>query len=37
MKVVCADPGLRDLLFFGSYNDKNELKTFRYTQNQKIQ
>jgi hypothetical protein len=35
MKVVCADPGLSDLLYFGSYNDKNELETFRYTQNQR--
>ena len=24
-----------DLLYFGSYNDKNELETFRYTQNQR--
>ena len=35
MKVVCADPGMSDLLYFGSYNDKNELETFRYTQNQR--
>ena len=35
MKVVCADPGLSDLLYFGSYNEKNELETFRYTQNQR--
>jgi hypothetical protein len=31
MKVVCADPVMSDLLYFGSYNDKNELETFRYT------
>ena len=24
-----------DLLYFGSYNEKNELETFRYTQNQR--
>ena len=35
MKVVCADPGMSNLLYFGSYNDKNELETFRYTQNQR--
>ena len=35
MKVVCADPGMSDLLYFGSYNEKNELETFRYTQNQR--
>jgi hypothetical protein len=35
MKVVCADPGMSDLLYFGSYNDKNDLETFRYTQNQR--
>ena len=35
MKVVCADPGMSDLLYFGSHNDKNELETFRYTQNQR--
>ena len=35
MKVVCADPGMSDLLYFGSYNDKNKLETFRYTQNQR--
>jgi len=26
---------LSDLLYFGSYNEKNELETFRYTQNQR--
>ena len=35
MKVVCADPGMSDLIYCGSYNDKNKLETFRYTQNQR--
>jgi hypothetical protein len=34
-KVVVADPNLADLIYCGSYNDKNELETFRYTQNQR--
>ena len=35
MKVVCADPGMSDLIYCGS-NDKNgNLQTFRYTQNQR--
>ncbi len=35
MKVVCADPGMSDLLYFGLYNNKDKLETFRYTQNQR--
>jgi hypothetical protein len=35
MKIACADPGKSDLLYCGSYNNKNELETFRYTQNQR--
>jgi hypothetical protein len=35
MKVVCADPGKSDLIYCGLYNENDELKTFRYTQNQR--
>jgi hypothetical protein len=34
-KVVCADPNMSNLIYCGSYNNKNELETFRYTQNQR--
>jgi len=33
-KIVCADPGMSDLIYCGSYQ-KNKLITFRYTQNQR--
>jgi len=34
-KIVCADPNESDLIYCGSYNNKNKLETFRYTQNQR--
>lgn len=34
-KIVCIDPNYSDLIYCGSKNDKNELETFRYTQNQR--
>ena len=34
-KIVCADPGMSDLLYFGSKNNDGNLETFRYTQNQR--
>ena len=34
-KIVCADPNEADLLYCGSYDKNNNLKTFRYTQNQR--
>jgi len=35
MKVVCADPNYSDLIYCGSKDDKGNLQTFRYTQNQR--
>ena len=34
-KIVCADPGMSDLIYCGSYDENNNLITFRYTQNQR--
>ncbi len=34
-KIVVADPGMSDLLYFGSKDDNGNLQTFRYTQNQR--
>ena len=34
-KIVVADPGKSDLLYFGSKDDNGNLQTFRYTQNQR--
>jgi hypothetical protein len=34
-KIVCIDPGMSDLIYCGAKNDKDELETFRYTQNQR--
>ena len=34
-KIVCADPGMSDLLYFGSKDKDGNLETFRYTQNQR--
>jgi hypothetical protein len=35
MKVVWADPGMSNLLYFGSYSKEDKLETFWYTQNQR--
>jgi len=35
MKVVCADPNYSDLIYCGSKDEKGNLQTFRYTQNQR--
>ena len=34
-RIVCADPGKSDLIYCGSFDDNNELETFRYTQSQR--
>ena len=34
-KIVVADPGKSDLLYFGSKDMNGDLQTFRYTQNQR--
>lgn len=34
-KIVVFDPGLSDLLYFGSKDMNGDLQTFRYTQNQR--
>jgi hypothetical protein len=34
-KFVVADPGKSDIFYCGSKNENDELKTFRYTQNQR--
>jgi hypothetical protein len=34
-KIVCADPGMSDLLYFGAKDEQEKLQTFRYTQNQR--
>jgi hypothetical protein len=34
-KIVLADPGKSDLLYFGSKDMNGDLQTFRYTQNQR--
>jgi hypothetical protein len=35
MKVVCADPGMSDLIYCGAKDANGNLQTFRYTQNQR--
>ena len=35
MKVVCADPGMSDLIYCGAKDENGKLQTFRYTQNQR--
>ena len=35
MKVVCADPNYSDLIYCGSKDERGNLQTFRYTQNQR--
>ena len=35
MKVVCADPGHSDLIYCAAHDEKGNLETFRYTQNQR--
>jgi|688.fasta_scaffold106123_3 hypothetical protein len=35
MKVVCADPGMSDLIYCGAKDTDGKLQTFRYTQNQR--
>ena len=35
MKIVCADPGMSDLIYCGSGDNNGNLETFRYTQNQR--
>jgi hypothetical protein len=35
MKVVCADPGMSDLIYCGAKDEDGNLQTFRYTQNQR--
>jgi len=35
MKVVCADPNMKDLIYCGSKDENEKLQTFRYTQNQR--
>ena len=35
MKIVCADPGMSDLIYCGSRDNNGNLETFRYTQNQR--
>jgi hypothetical protein len=34
-KIVVADPNYSDLIYCGSKNENGNLKTFRYTQNQR--
>ncbi len=34
-KVICIDPNYSDLIYCGSKDDKGNLQTFRYTQNQR--
>jgi hypothetical protein len=34
-KIVCADPNMADLIYCGSKDNDGNLKTFRYTQNQR--
>uniref|UniRef100_A0A6C0AEZ4 Uncharacterized protein n=1 Tax=viral metagenome TaxID=1070528 RepID=A0A6C0AEZ4_9ZZZZ len=34
-KVICIDPGYSDIIYCGAKNEKGDLQTFRYTQNQR--